>query len=137
MKESKIFQRSTTQLTQFFCIVVLGISATDSYAEDHLKIVLKNAFIERNYDEEQMKDPGSWSQGISGFYTSDYVPTSLAFNQKPLEIGMDASLQYALRLSDDRHVNDTVRLLTTKSRSKIEISSNMVEHSNSNTTPPN
>ncbi len=86
---------------------IFGLSHTAN-AEDNFKLVLKNAFIERNYDDDAIKDPGSWSQGISGFYTSDYIPTVLTVADKPIEIGMDASLQYALRLSDDRHVDDTV-----------------------------
>ena len=76
--------------------------------ENQFKVVLKNAFIERNFDNDNIKDPGSWSQGISGFYQSKYIPTVLSIADKPIELGVDASLQYALRLSDDRHVDDTI-----------------------------
>ncbi len=76
--------------------------------ENQFRLVLKNAFIERNFDNDNLKDPGSWSQGISGFYNSKYVPTVLEVAGKPIELGLDASLQYAYRLSDDRHIDDTV-----------------------------
>ncbi len=76
--------------------------------ENQFKVVLKNAFIERNFDNDNIKDPGSWSQGISGFYQSKYIPTVLSIADKPIELGVDASLQYALRLSDDRHIDDTI-----------------------------
>lgn len=76
--------------------------------ENQFKLVLKNAFVERNFDNENIKDPGSWSQGISGFYQSKYIPTVLTVADKPIELGVDASLQYALRLSDDRHRDDTI-----------------------------
>lgn len=86
--------------------------------ENQFKLVLKNAFIERNFDHENIKDPGSWSQGISGFYQSKYIPTVLTVAEKPIEIGMDASLQYALRLSDDRHIDDTVLPFNTNTQTQ-------------------
>ncbi|CAB1211901.1 OprD family outer membrane porin [Acinetobacter bouvetii] len=86
--------------------------------ENQFKLVLKNAFIERNFDHENIKDSGSWSQGISGFYQSKYIPTVLTVAEKPIEIGMDASLQYALRLSDDRHIDDTVLPFNTNTQTQ-------------------
>lgn len=84
-----------------------GVSHAETN-ENQFKVVLKNAFIERNFDNDNIKDPGSWSQGISGFYQSKYIPTVLTIADKPIELGVDASLQYALRLSGDRHIDDTV-----------------------------
>lgn len=88
--------------------VWVNVSHAESSNENQFKIVLKNAFIERNFDNENLKDPGSWSQGVSGFYNSKYVPTVLEIADKPIELGLDASVQYAYRLSDDRHIDDTV-----------------------------
>ncbi len=115
MAVSQLFKKPLASLT----LAILAIGAYQSAAaEDNFKLVLKNAFIERNYDNDSIKDPGSWSQGISGFYTSDYVPTVLTVADKPIEIGMDASLQYALRLSGDRHVDDTILPFDTVSKTQ-------------------
>lgn len=51
-------------------LCVTGLSHADSGNDNQFKLVLKNAFIERNFDRDDLKDPGSWSQGISGFYNS-------------------------------------------------------------------
>lgn len=89
-------------------VLLTGISHADATNENQFKFVAKNAFIERNFDRDDLKDPGSWSQGVSGFFNSKYVPTVLQIADKPIELGMDASVQYAYRLSDDRHIDDTV-----------------------------
>ena len=89
-----------------FCVASLTHAETTN--DNQFKLLLKNAFIERNFDRDDLKDPGSWSQGISGFYNSKYIPTVLEVADKPIELGLDASLQYAYRLSEDRHVDDTI-----------------------------
>ena len=102
--------RTTTKtLLSLLVINVMTSSIVHAESNDNqFKIVLKNAFIERNFDNENLKDPGSWSQGISGFYNSKYIPTVLEIADKPIELGVDASVQYAYRLSDDRHIDDTI-----------------------------
>lgn len=79
-----------------------GLSPSLSYAEDNWTLNLKNAYIQR--DNSDTKDMGSWSQGVSLFYKSDYYQTPI----QDLEIGVDGSAQYAVRLSKDKHVADTV-----------------------------
>ena len=98
-------------------MALCGVAHADTN-ENQFKLVLKNAFVERNFDNENIKDPGSWSQGISGFYQSKYIPTVLTVADKPIELGVDASLQYALRLSDDRHIDDTILPFNTNTQTQ-------------------
>ncbi|GAA5012448.1 OprD family outer membrane porin [Acinetobacter puyangensis] len=76
--------------------------------EDEWKFTLKNAYINRDYDYSNLKDTGSWSQAASLFHTSKMHDTPLQIFDKPMTIGVDASVQYAVRLSSDKHVADTV-----------------------------
>lgn len=85
-------------------------------ADDNWKLSLKNAYINRDFDDTAVKDTGSWSQGISLFYNSDYKPTPI----DQLEIGLDGSVQYAVRLSDDKHVADTVLPFDTETQSQAD-----------------
>ena len=78
------------------------------HAEDEWKFTLKNAYIDRNFDQSNVKDTGSWSQGASLFYTSKFHDTPLQILDQPIQIGVDGSVQYAVRLSNDKHVDDTV-----------------------------
>lgn len=84
-----------------------GVSALFP-TEDEWKFTLKNAYIERDFDHTELKDPGSWSQSASLFYKSKMADTPLEIAGLPLKIGADASVQYAVRLSSDRHVADTI-----------------------------
>lgn len=70
----------------------------------HFKLLLKNAYIDRDFDSSTVKDAGSWSQGISLFYDSHYYDTPL----DGLKIGAEITGQYAVRLSQDKHVADTI-----------------------------
>lgn len=65
------------------------------------KLVLKNAYIDRDFEAASIKDNGSWTQAASVFIQSGYTNT-------PVALGVDASVQYALRLSEDKGVADTV-----------------------------
>ncbi|ABO12295.1 porin for benzoate transport (BenP) [Acinetobacter baumannii ATCC 17978] len=76
--------------------------------EDEWKFTLKNAYINRDFDNDALKDTGSWSQAASLFYKSKMHETPLVIADKPITIGADASVQYAVRLSSDKHVADTV-----------------------------
>ncbi|TCB25145.1 outer membrane porin, OprD family, partial [Acinetobacter sp. ANC 4635] len=103
----------------------LFVVATSGYAadsvmqpnEDEWKFTLKNAYINRDYENPAIKDAGSWSQSASLFYTSKMRDTPLEIADKPLTIGVDASVQYAVRLSNDRHVADTVLPFDTQTKS--------------------
>ena len=73
-----------------------------------MEIHFKNAYINRDFDNDALKDTGSWSQAASLFYKSKMHDTPLVIADKPITIGADASVQYAVRLSSDKHVADTV-----------------------------
>lgn len=73
-----------------------------------MEIYLKNAYIDRNFERSDLKDTGSWSQSASLFYKSRMIDTPLEIAGLPVKIGADASVQYAVRLSSDKHVADTV-----------------------------
>ena len=99
------FKKSRKVLSAVMPLALLGLSFNQTaFAEDNWKLYLKNAYIERDFENSALKDTGSWSQGISLFYTSDYQNTPI----KDLEIGLDGSVQYAVRLSNDKHVADTI-----------------------------
>jgi hypothetical protein len=84
-------------------ILSIGLSQ-NALAEDHWKLFLKNAYIDRDFDHDAVKDTGSWSQAISLFYDSKFQDTPI----DQLQIGLDANVQYAVRLSDDKHAADSV-----------------------------
>ncbi|MDQ9027852.1 OprD family outer membrane porin [Acinetobacter nosocomialis] len=86
----------------------LWATDTTQQSEDEWKFTLKNAYINRNFDNDTLKDTGSWSQAASLFYKSKMHDTPLVIADKPITIGADASVQYAVRLSSDKHVADTV-----------------------------
>ncbi|WP_413772967.1 OprD family outer membrane porin, partial [Acinetobacter sp. MB5] len=76
--------------------------------EDEWLLTLKNAYFGRDYENPNFKDSGSWSQAASLFYHSKMRDTPLQIADKPITVGLDASVQYAVRLSNDKHVADTV-----------------------------
>lgn len=85
-------------------ISISNLISVYSHADENWTFNLKNAYIDRNYDSNTVKDSGSWSQGASLFYKSDYYNTPIT----RLEIGVDGTLQYAVRLSHDKGVADTI-----------------------------
>lgn len=101
-------------LTFGLCTLISGVSPTlwafdpSQPIQDEWKFTLKNALINRDYQNPEVKDFGSWSQGASLFYTSNLRDTPLHILDQPIRIGADASVQYAVRLSADKHVSDTV-----------------------------
>jgi benzoate transport porin len=101
-------------LTFGLCTLISGVSPTlwafdpNQPIQDEWKFTLKNALINRDYQNTEVKDFGSWSQGASLFYTSNLRDTPLHILDQPIRIGADASVQYAVRLSADKHVSDSV-----------------------------
>ncbi|WDZ51100.1 OprD family outer membrane porin [Acinetobacter vivianii] len=101
-------------LTFGLCTLISGVSPTlwafdpNQPIQDEWKFTLKNALINRDYQNPEVKDFGSWSQGASLFYTSNLRDTPLHILDQPIRIGADASVQFAVRLSADKHVSDTV-----------------------------
>ncbi|PWB15964.1 outer membrane porin, OprD family [Acinetobacter sp. AM] len=89
---------------------ITAIHATESTAAsaDEWKFTLRNAYIDRDFDNTGVKDTGSWSQAASLFYKSKMLDTPLNIADQPITIGADASVQYAVRLSSDKHVSDSI-----------------------------
>ena len=90
--------------------ILSGISLSGQVhaEEQEWKFTLKNAYIERDFDSSAVKDIGSWSQAASLFYTSKMKDTPLSIAGSPITIGANASTQYAVRLSSDKHVPDAI-----------------------------
>ena len=116
--QPKHFKVNTFNKNLFFAVSHLTIMGLligqHAVANDNWKLTLKNAYIER--DNTALEDTGSWSQGISLFYNSDYQPTPI----DNLEIGLDASVQYAVRLSNDKHVADTILPFDVQTQSQAD-----------------
>ncbi|WOE32613.1 MULTISPECIES: OprD family outer membrane porin [unclassified Acinetobacter] len=56
-------------------------------------VYLRNFYLERDFKDSPNPNLGSWSQGVTLRFNSGYTDT-------PLQVGLDAGVQYALRLSD-------------------------------------
>jgi len=65
----------------------LWAADTTQQSEDEWKFTLKNAYINRNFDNDTLKDTGSWSQAASLFYKSKMHDTPLVIADKPITIG--------------------------------------------------
>ena len=83
-------QVSLSTLVGFCCI---NNAHADFIQDSQASINLRNFYMERTFSDVPNKDIGSWSQAVSGRFESGYTDT-------PLQVGLDASVQYALRLSD-------------------------------------
>lgn len=101
-----------------YSMVGHAAEATKKSAAEEWKFTLKNAYINRDFDQAGRKDAGSWSQSASWFYNSKMQDTPLHIASHPITIGADASLQYAVRLSSDKHVSDFVLPFDKESRSQ-------------------
>nr|WP_202732450.1 OprD family outer membrane porin [Acinetobacter pittii] len=99
-------QQKTLMLINILCCSAFSTQAYS--ADEEWKFTSKNAYIDRNYDNPDVKDTGSWSQSVSLFYNSNMHDTPLEIGGTPIQIGANASAQYAVRLSQDKHVADTV-----------------------------
>ncbi|MEB6667952.1 OprD family porin [Acinetobacter vivianii] len=109
---------STLLVMGSFYSPLLSAAESTQTAQDEWKFTLKNAYINRDFDNPNLKDTGSWSQAASLFYKSKMQETPLHIADKPITIGADASVQYAVRLSKDKHVADTVLPFDTQTQSQ-------------------
>ncbi len=105
-------QKLNITLTKTFAMLSLlsgvSLSGQAQPVEPEWKLTFKNAYIERNFDSEVVRDSGSWSQSASLFYTSHMKETPVSVDGNPVTIGVNASTQYAVRLSSDKHVSDGI-----------------------------
>lgn len=91
-----------------FSITTIHAAESTAAPTDEWKFTLRNAYIDRDFDNTTVKDTGSWSQAASLFYKSKMLDTPLHIADHPITIGADASVQYAVRLSSDKHVSDSI-----------------------------
>ena len=98
LPNGKCSKDATLKLTQ----IVLALLATNaglsnSYAnfieDDQFSLNFRNFYFDRQFSDPNAKDIGSWSQSVMARYESGYTDT-------PIQVGVDASLKYALRLDD-------------------------------------
>ena len=95
----KLLQRfSLTRLTLATLLAMGSWSSSVALAaetaqttQDQWKFTLKNAYINRDYDNPSLKDTGSWSQAASLFYKSNMQDTPLQIADKAITIGADVS----------------------------------------------
>lgn len=64
-------------------------------ADSHLDVLFRNAYINRDYKAEGVRDRDEWGQGVIATYSS-------GFTQGPVGFGVDALGQYAVRLDGGR-----------------------------------
>lgn len=75
------------------CSIITMQQAAAAFVEDSKKSVdLRNFYIERDFEGSQ-PSIGSWSQAVSGRFESGYTDS-------PVQVGLDLSAQYAVRLND-------------------------------------
>lgn len=91
-----------------FAITAIHAAESTAASADEWKFTLRNAYIDRDFDNAGVKDTGSWSQAASLFYKSKMLDTPLNIAGQSITIGADASVQYAVRLSSDKHVSDSI-----------------------------
>ncbi|MEG3111734.1 OprD family outer membrane porin [Pantoea sp. T14] len=68
----------------------------NGFIEDsHLDVLLRNAYIKRDYKDEGVRDRAEWGQAVIATYSS-------GFTQGPVGFGVDGIAQYAVRLDGGR-----------------------------------
>lgn len=73
-----------------------GQQTSNGFLEDsNLDVLLKNAYIKRDYKDVGVRDRDEWGQAIIATYNS-------GFTQGPVGFGVDGIAQYAVRLDGGR-----------------------------------
>lgn len=94
-------------MKQYFLIVPLAgamaAMANFAYAKDlNLELTLKNLYADRDYDDPEKPSIGSWTQGVIARADGQQALT------EDTALTFTGSLQYAKRLSSDKHLNDMI-----------------------------
>ncbi|ADU72786.1 OprD family outer membrane porin [Pantoea sp. At-9b] len=82
---------------------LIGLSGTAAAAQEsngfledsHLDVLLRNAYINRDYKDDDVRTRREWGQGIIANFSS-------GFTQGPVGFGVDGLAQYAVRLDGGR-----------------------------------
>ncbi|APV35406.1 OprD family outer membrane porin [Acinetobacter soli] len=77
----------------FISTCSLSVAYADFFKDQKISVDLRNFYIEREFKDVETENIGSWSQAFMGCYESGYTNT-------PIQLGVDASAQYALRLNN-------------------------------------
>lgn len=75
------------------CMVLSAPVNADFYSDSHLTLGLRNFYVDRDFKQQNAPASrlGSWSQGFDLQFKS-------GFTEGPVQLGLDASSQFALRL---------------------------------------
>lgn len=77
--------------------LVLTTAHADFIKDSETTLQLRNFYVDRDYDGNVVKDHENWSQSASLIAKSGYTDDEL------VQVGLDASIRYAVRLNEDKH----------------------------------
>lgn len=95
MKINTAFHQSFKKTVMAMACGLIGLEhATAAFVEDtNASLNFRNFYIERDFQNSTAPNIGSWSQSVMGRIESGYTDT-------PVQVGLDVSGQFALRLND-------------------------------------
>ena len=84
-------------------LIAMAAVVNCAYAKEmSIDVTLKNPYADRDFDDATKPSVGSWSQGIIARAKGEHELT------QDLALTFTGSVQYAQRLSDDKHLNDMI-----------------------------
>jgi benzoate transport porin len=93
-------------------LIAMAAVVNCAYAKEmSIDVTLKNLYADRDFDDATKPSVGSWSQGIIARAKGEHELT------QDFALTFTGSVQYAQRLSDDKHLNDMILL----QRSRLQI----------------
>lgn len=82
--------------------MMLNTAHADFVKDAEATFQLRNFYVDRDYDGDVVKDHQNWSQSASLIAKSGYTDDTL------VQVGMDASIRYAVRLDENKHTPDYI-----------------------------
>lgn len=84
-------------------LIAMAAVVNCAYAKEmSIDVTLKNLYADRDFDDATKPSVGSWSQGIIARAKGEHELT------QDLALTFTGSVQYAQRLSNDKHLNDMI-----------------------------
>lgn len=77
---------------------ILNLAHADFIEDSTATLQLRHFYVNRDFDGNAIPDYENWSQSASLLLKSGYTDTDY------VKVGLDASLRYAVRLNEDKHV---------------------------------
>ncbi len=93
-------------------LCLLTAAHADFLSDAQANLQLRNFYVDRSYDSSTVKDQKNWSQGASLILKSGYTDDTV------LQVGLDASLRYAVRLNSDNHTANGIMPFDTESKTQ-------------------